>query len=542
MHRQDLERTVVVRRNRDPQPSQEIVPYLQVLSGKIVGFIQRLGSHTLTIGRGEDCHLVLDEPGLSRRHAQVVCDEEGYTLVDLGSTNGTYVGNQEVQSHRLQAGDRIEMGVSTVVKFARAPHEEVSLSERLYRDARKQTRPVEQGAQRWKLELLKSYALAELEAPWKEMIESLARDQRELVLAEPEREREWCQLANLLMQMGELEEAALALESALKLHRSPNTLWLLGRLYVQMGRSQDAIDYYKSVLTDSNERKALQLAIRRNLADLYFRTGHYQEALHLYALDTRANGLLLARVLEACQEVELAGRFYRAALTLQPEDARAHLAQAEFFARQENWSQARGSAELGLQARILSDEIRSQLIHTTAASLMGEQHLEEALAIMQRVCQDYPSELSLALGRAKLFCRLGRTQEGLEALSTIQKATRRRLGCTPALASLWSLKGDCEALLGELGSAEDSYRQALRIDCMDSAAFRGLGALAERAGKACEAEQLYERSLEIDPLNLAAPAIRHSIERLRQKEGLPPRQTETRKLQLPEGLKVISVS
>jgi DNA-binding SARP family transcriptional activator len=71
-----------------------------------------LGSRTWTVGRHPDCDVVLSDPKVSRRHAEVRPVQGGYDLVDLGSSNGTRVGEQEVARHRLADGDVVQVGSS----------------------------------------------------------------------------------------------------------------------------------------------------------------------------------------------------------------------------------------------------------------------------------------------------------------------------------------------------------------------------------------------------------------------------------------------
>jgi DNA-binding SARP family transcriptional activator len=76
-----------------------------------------LQARTWTIGRHPECEVVLADAEASRRHAEVRPVPGGYVLVDLGSTNGTRVGDDEVREpYRLTDGDRIGVG-STVLIF-----------------------------------------------------------------------------------------------------------------------------------------------------------------------------------------------------------------------------------------------------------------------------------------------------------------------------------------------------------------------------------------------------------------------------------------
>jgi pSer/pThr/pTyr-binding forkhead associated (FHA) protein len=65
----------------------------------------------VTIGRGPECDLQLNDHYLSTRHARVASDDGDLTLEDLGSTNGTYV-NQVLISGRLllERGDIVQVG------------------------------------------------------------------------------------------------------------------------------------------------------------------------------------------------------------------------------------------------------------------------------------------------------------------------------------------------------------------------------------------------------------------------------------------------
>jgi hypothetical protein len=68
------------------------------------------------IGRSRDCDVVLEDTGVSRRHAELRPGARGWVVSDLGSTNGVRVNGQDVHgAHPLQAGDRIALGSTQVV-------------------------------------------------------------------------------------------------------------------------------------------------------------------------------------------------------------------------------------------------------------------------------------------------------------------------------------------------------------------------------------------------------------------------------------------
>jgi pSer/pThr/pTyr-binding forkhead associated (FHA) protein len=65
------------------------------------------------MGRGEDCNLIVNDGLLSRRHVCFKLDNEGFSVEDLGSTNGVYVNGRRISGKaRLAAGDLILVGSS----------------------------------------------------------------------------------------------------------------------------------------------------------------------------------------------------------------------------------------------------------------------------------------------------------------------------------------------------------------------------------------------------------------------------------------------
>ncbi|HTP08882.1 MAG TPA: FHA domain-containing protein [Anaerolineae bacterium] len=70
-----------------------------------------LAAHdTLSIGRAAECDLVLDSPLVSRHHARLERSGPTHSLIDLGSTNGTYVNSQRIDRAELHGGDVVQIG------------------------------------------------------------------------------------------------------------------------------------------------------------------------------------------------------------------------------------------------------------------------------------------------------------------------------------------------------------------------------------------------------------------------------------------------
>ncbi|HEV7148665.1 MAG TPA: DUF3662 and FHA domain-containing protein [Pedococcus sp.] len=71
------------------------------------------------LGRDDTADIILDDPGISRRHSEIRVTNDGPHLVasirDLSSTNGTFVNSERITSQRLSDGDRITVGRTSVV-------------------------------------------------------------------------------------------------------------------------------------------------------------------------------------------------------------------------------------------------------------------------------------------------------------------------------------------------------------------------------------------------------------------------------------------
>ena len=92
------------------------VPVLryQTPDGKLT-FVE-LGTHAVSIGRGEDCDLTVQDTQSSRKHCEVRRLSGGsHVVVDLQSKNGTHVNGVPVSSWTLKDGDLITIGNSSIV-------------------------------------------------------------------------------------------------------------------------------------------------------------------------------------------------------------------------------------------------------------------------------------------------------------------------------------------------------------------------------------------------------------------------------------------
>ncbi len=97
---------------------------LQIYPARASSEMIRLPQQRVIFGRDPVCDVNLPDKAVSRSHAQFESDDDGYELVDLGSTNGTYIDDQLVlDRRRLNGGELIRMG-GTIFKFMSAIDEE----------------------------------------------------------------------------------------------------------------------------------------------------------------------------------------------------------------------------------------------------------------------------------------------------------------------------------------------------------------------------------------------------------------------------------
>jgi hypothetical protein len=71
-----------------------------------------LSGNRVVVGRSREADIVLQDPNVSRRHAELRKDDGGWQIVDLGSTNGIKVNGRRVDNQPLRPGDQVTIGVT----------------------------------------------------------------------------------------------------------------------------------------------------------------------------------------------------------------------------------------------------------------------------------------------------------------------------------------------------------------------------------------------------------------------------------------------
>lgn len=79
--------------------------------GALLDLTQHVGAGRVLLGRDPSCGVVLADPTVSRRHAELEVDGRVCRVRDLGSTNGTYANGRAVTAVRLRDGDAVTFGL-----------------------------------------------------------------------------------------------------------------------------------------------------------------------------------------------------------------------------------------------------------------------------------------------------------------------------------------------------------------------------------------------------------------------------------------------
>jgi hypothetical protein len=102
--------------------TRQDMPMLIVYEGDMAGQRWVIDRDRMIIGRGTDCDISIPKRQISRHHAQIERDDEGYLLRDLESKNGTFVNSQPVRDkpHRLKDEDEIQLALCIKLGFVAA--------------------------------------------------------------------------------------------------------------------------------------------------------------------------------------------------------------------------------------------------------------------------------------------------------------------------------------------------------------------------------------------------------------------------------------
>lgn len=132
--REEKTRVSEVSRIADKRLAGGIACFVQIY-GKDIGRKYPLDKVQTTIGRGPDSGIVCDMDNVSRTHCKVYTGAGGNYIEDMGSTNGTFVNDEELTNRRkLMNGDFVKVG-GVIFKFIDGDNIEQLYYEEIYRMA-----------------------------------------------------------------------------------------------------------------------------------------------------------------------------------------------------------------------------------------------------------------------------------------------------------------------------------------------------------------------------------------------------------------------
>jgi len=101
----------------DDEPEAPVEGTVVVRSAPVVLYIEREGEDVVRveaeqfiIGRGPTCDLIIDSPRVSREHVRLSRQGARFIIEDLGSSNGTWLGEERVQQREVESGEEYLLG------------------------------------------------------------------------------------------------------------------------------------------------------------------------------------------------------------------------------------------------------------------------------------------------------------------------------------------------------------------------------------------------------------------------------------------------
>ena len=86
---------------------------IRFLNGKLAGQEIPLQEGKYILGRSDDCQISIPDPGISKKHAELEIDEQGAIVIDLQSSNGTFLNGVQIQESAIHNKDKVSLCQTT---------------------------------------------------------------------------------------------------------------------------------------------------------------------------------------------------------------------------------------------------------------------------------------------------------------------------------------------------------------------------------------------------------------------------------------------
>ncbi|MDY6846033.1 MAG: FHA domain-containing protein [Chloroflexota bacterium] len=113
LHKPNLPDTAAIPKSEMPNFQEEIPKRAFLIVGGTDNFA--LEKSVIDIGRHSNNDLILDEPHVSRHHAQLRAINKRYVIFDVGSTGGLFINGKQISQATLQPGDVIRIGMVNLI-------------------------------------------------------------------------------------------------------------------------------------------------------------------------------------------------------------------------------------------------------------------------------------------------------------------------------------------------------------------------------------------------------------------------------------------
>ena len=107
-------------------------PAIHILGGPSMGEQILLEEGESLWGRSQEADVSIQDETISRIHFKINVQDKVAVIEDMGSTNGTFINGRRVQSHTLQANDKIQISSQTVLRFAYVDPIDTDVHRRIY--------------------------------------------------------------------------------------------------------------------------------------------------------------------------------------------------------------------------------------------------------------------------------------------------------------------------------------------------------------------------------------------------------------------------
>jgi len=110
-----MDKTIIGSISSEDTPSEQLTPYLRIQSPNDLVFHVQLSKDAITLGRGDNCDVVLNDYLASRKHCKIWLDSEGKINVhDLNSTNGSKIDGFNIKQGVLLPQQRLTIGLHII--------------------------------------------------------------------------------------------------------------------------------------------------------------------------------------------------------------------------------------------------------------------------------------------------------------------------------------------------------------------------------------------------------------------------------------------